>query len=133
MRESDRREIYATRASDDPEDVARQCNASPYKWVYRQDDALVAAFGAAPLWPGVWSIWMFANDLWDAEAARAVVRHVRREFRRHPWHRLECKSLLDHHDAHRFIAALGLRPEALHRSYGRDGEDFITFARVLKM
>jgi RimJ/RimL family protein N-acetyltransferase len=138
MRESDRREIYATRWAEDPGSVAANCNASLYKWTYRRPDgALVAAFGALELWPGVWSIWMFANDLWDAAVARDMIRFLLRVFRTEiparGARRLECRSTADHHDAHRFIKALGLSPEGTLRAYGRGGEDFITFARVLKM
>lgn len=134
MRDSDAREIYATRATDDPADVARQASVSPYAFVYGRGRAAIAAFGAFERWPGVWSIWLFANDLWSAAAARAVVRFVHRllrtEIAAHGAHRLECKSLASHRDAHRFIRALGLRPEAELPGYGRAGETFISFSRV---
>lgn len=137
MRESDRAEIYATRFADDPFDVAAQCNESQYKFVYRNaENALVAAFGVAHLWPHVWSVWLFANDLWDERTGKAIVRFTRRRIQQdikdHAARRLECRSLSTHADAHRFIEAIGLRRESVLPRYGRDGEDFIVFALIVE-
>jgi hypothetical protein len=114
MRESDRAEIYATRWGEDPFDVAHFAMLSPFKFTYRDHaGALVAAFGALEPWPGVWSIWMFANDLWDERVGGRIVRFVRRllrvEMKARNAHRLECRSLATHTEAHRFIRALGPR------------------------
>jgi hypothetical protein len=131
MRDSDRAEIYATRFGEDPFDVARVAMLSQHKYVYRQPAGpLVAAFGALQLWPGVWSIWLFANDLWTPSAARRVIRFVRGMLSTERFHRVECRSLATHSDAHGFIQALGLRPECVLHAYGRGQEDFVVFSRL---
>jgi len=134
MRESDLVEIYATRADEDPAGVAGLADTSSHKWIYRQPDgAVVSAFGGLEMWPGVWSVWMFANDLWNADVAVQMIKHWHRTIRveqpRLGIRRLECRSLATHYDAHRFIEALGLEFESDTPSYGKNGEDFITFAR----
>jgi hypothetical protein len=132
MRDIDREEIFATRFVECAEDIAREAVSSPYCWVYGRDETLIAAFGFIEMWPGVWSAWMFANDLWDAAAGRAIVRFVRmRVFDQgHPtgMHRIECRSLADRVDAHKFIRAVGMKEEHPERRLGKAGQDFIVFA-----
>lgn len=45
-------------------------------------------------------------------------------------HRIECVSLAGYIDMHRWLKTVGMRPEATHKAWGANGEDFISFARV---
>jgi hypothetical protein len=91
----------------------------------------LAAMGAIECWPGVWSAWMIATDKWPS-VARAATRWARFALDAvlvaAGAHRCECKSIADHRTAHRWLAHLGARPEAVHPGYGRNRETFITFA-----
>ena len=137
MRDSDWNEISALfPRCVDRLDIGRIAWAkSPdYKWVCYDHDAPVAAFGGMEFWPGVWSLWMFANDLWSPRVATVMVGFMRdvflSEMPRRGAHRLECKSEANHADAHRFIRKLGLEEEGFLRGYGRDRQDFRAFALV---
>jgi hypothetical protein len=43
-------------------------------------------------------------------------------------HRLQCESRIDHHDAHRWLMAMGAKADGLLQGYGRDGSDYIMFS-----
>ncbi len=131
MRAQDRDEVFACFWHDDPELVAYHAwRHSPYRWT--ADGA--AAFGAMPLHPGVWSIWMVATPDFTPATGKEMVRFIRRilrtEMPTRGAHRVECKSLATHTVAHRFIRALGLCEEATQRAYGKGREDFIVFSRT---
>jgi hypothetical protein len=128
MRERDRKEVFALFPHDDPELLAYMAwKRSSHLWTADG----TAAFGVMPLWPGVASVWMLATDEFTAPTAREMVRHCRRFAKVHPEiHRWECRSLVEHTVAHRFIEACGLRREGELRSYGKGREDFVVFSRV---
>ena len=135
MRQTDWREIFATRDEESAESVAMVAHhMSPAKWIYRNESgAAVAAFGVMRLWSDVYSVWMFANDLFDERAGQRMVAFFRRWMRVNPLaiRRLECKSTADHYQAHRFIRAAGLEQEGPPlKQYGKGGEDFIPFFYV---
>lgn len=132
MREWDRREIYATRWTDDPEALAIDCwsRSRPNAWTVRPDGASppVAAVGAVERWPNVWSVWMFGTDALPA-AGLSLHRFVRRDMipalRGGGARRADCMSMDGHTDAHAWLERLGARrtPEPF-RNWGRNGETF---------
>ena len=132
MREWDRREIFATRLDSDTgggllEDVFR---AGPVAWVSSHEGAPVAAFGCSPMWRGVWGMWMFATDNFPKIGlgmTKFVIQGIVPMLWQHGAHRLECKSMEGHVDAHRWLEVIGARREATHAGYGRDGETFHTY------
>lgn len=84
--------------------------------------------------PGGWLCWMIATDAWN-ECWRAAHRWVRNvlapqlvsdpEVRR-----VSALVSATNAPAQRFMAAFGFEREGLHRCIGRDGSDWITYARV---
>lgn len=133
MRAEDRREIMANRWGDDEAELVEQClQGGAFAWVVGLDEP-IAAIGAYPLWPGVWSVWMFATDDFPRIGIR-LTRWVRRvmipALRDSGCHRAECHSIEGHRVAHRWLESLGARHEATLRCYGREGEDFRVYSWI---
>lgn len=135
MREWDRREIMATRWTDEPEALAIDCwtRSRPTAWTARRDEASppVAAVGAVERWPHVWSVWMFATP-WIADARlslhRFVLRGIIPALRGSGARRADCMSMDGHTDAHAWLESLGaLRTSEPFRGWGRQGETFWQF------
>ena len=133
MREADRAEIYATRWTDSPLDLAEDMTRIPGpKWVaWHEGIGPVATYGAMPMWPGVWSLYFFATNHFQ-RVAWSVTRHIRRVMMPSlaiaGAHRAEARSLISHVEAHAWLEQLGARREGELKGYGRGGEDFVTFA-----
>jgi hypothetical protein len=133
MRECDRREIFATRWDECPEGFARDCVSGLSLGVVIANDAGVpiAVVGALEMWPGVWSVCMFATDRW-LEVASSATRFVRERLMqallRLGAHRAECRSAADHVTAHRWLEYLGARHESTHAGYGKQGEIFFGYS-----
>jgi hypothetical protein len=132
MREADKAEIYATRWTRSPIDLAEDiCRIPGPKWIAHAKGAgPVAAYGAMPMWPGVWSLYLFATPHF-LRVAGAVTRHIRRvmmpSLALAGAHRAEARSSAHHVEAHAWLERLGARREGVLKGYGRDGEDFISF------
>lgn len=132
MRESDRDEVYATRWTRSPIDLAEDiCRIPGPKWVaHAAGVGPVAAYGAMPMWPGVWSLYLFATDHFT-QVAWDVTRHIRRVMMPSlaiaGAHRAEARSSASHTEAHAWLERLGAEREATLKGYGRNGEDFILF------
>jgi hypothetical protein len=131
MRARDRAEIFATRWDDDPDAVAAETMAlARIGGVAWNNGAPIAVACAMPLWPGVWSIGLYATDAWPA-VARAVTRWIKattRDFIAGGAHRAECRSLATHTTAHRWLERLGAVREAVLPDYGRNRETFYLYA-----
>jgi hypothetical protein len=134
MRQADALEIFGLRGHDDPALLAKEVVlAATYgKAAIATHDGIPAALiGVSPLWPGVWSAWSFGTDQWAScaiELTRYAVRVLRPYLLDRGAHRLQCESRIDHSDAHRWLSALGARPEGVLRGYGRDGADYVMFS-----
>ncbi|WP_320500933.1 hypothetical protein [Dongia rigui] len=132
MRAPDRHEIFATRFDEDVAAlVADLAEGHPVGAVMAAADGTpVAVLGGTEMWPGLWSLWMFATDRWP-EVARAATRFAKREL----WPALlalglrrgECRSAAQHTMAHRWIRHLGGVQESIHPAFGKGGETFIGF------
>lgn len=133
MRPEDREEIYATRWSDSPIDLAEDTMAIPgAKWVAHVAGlGPVAAYGAAPMWPGVWSLWLYGTPHFHRIGGR-LSRHLLRVML--PGlaiagaHRAEARSLSTHTQAHQWLERLGGQREATLKGFGKRGEDFYVYA-----
>jgi hypothetical protein len=128
MREWDRREIYANRFDENPlkladEAVAMGQNAG---WVAGLEEP-IAAFGCFEMWPGVWSMWLFATDDFP-QIGLSVTKLITRQIVPTLWevgaHRLEARSMEGHHDAQRWLEVIGAEREGTLKGYGKGGEDF---------
>lgn len=99
------------------------------------DDNPEYAFGftrQSPLMP-----WLFSGWAWGSgKAALAMIgisrwaRDGRLVGELDQWgvKRIEARSIINHHDAHRWLAWLGFSRETVLKEWGRDGADFIQFA-----
>lgn len=133
MRAADRGEIYATRWTDNPIDLAEDVVRVPGpKWVaWKKGIGPVAAYGATPMWPGVWSMYMFATPHFQ-QVAVAMTRHIRRvmlpSLALAGAHRAQAASSASHVEAHKWLKMLGATNESTLKGYGRNKEDFFLFA-----
>lgn len=132
MRLADRREIFATRFDDDVAALIMDLlESEPIGAVIAgKDNAPIAALGGIEMWPGNWSVWMFATDRWP-EVAKETTCFVRRilwpALLRLGLRRGECRSALDHEVAHRWLRFLGAEVEAIYPAFGKGGEAFVGF------
>ena len=136
MRDEDRREIIATRgALLMPERVAmdccRSCSEGGIGYVAYWGDYPVAAIGAHPVRPGVWSVYMFATA-YLSKIGLGLTRWAKRVL--HPEivaagaHRIECNSIVGHDDAHAWLKTFGAKNEGAMPKFGIGQETFYRFA-----
>lgn len=131
MRELDKEEIYATRWTNNPKDLAEDGMMIPHmSWIAAADGEPVAGFGAVPMHPGCWAVWMFATDKWP-KVALSVTRYIKKKLipslQQAGAVRAECRSHANHHIAHKWLDSLGAVKESTLKKYGKDGEDFYLF------
>lgn len=129
MRESDRREIGATMFGDDMESFSAQLmNDRDFAWTAGTEDlGPIAAFGAVPLWPGSWLVWMFATPDFPKIAmplTRLVKRKLLPAMLSPDFQRVQCHSIEGHDFAQRWLEFLGFNREASLQCYGKGGETF---------
>lgn len=129
MREWDRREIFATRHDDDPLALAEDAlSFGRIAWVAGLGAVPIAAFGCAPMWRGVWSLWLFATDDFPRigiSVTRLVTRTIVPMMIESGAHRLEARSMEGHTDAQRWLEVIGAKREGGPlKGFGRDGQDF---------
>lgn len=100
----------------------------------RWDGRPVAIGGLLCHRPNVASILFFATDNFP-RVALSVTRFIMRElFPRYEacgFHRFEAVSMVEHAEAHRWLATLGLKREAVFFDYGKNRETFVQFAKVI--
>jgi hypothetical protein len=132
MRQRDKDEIYATRWNEDPESLAKAVvSCDPFALVACSDDGEpVCVFGVHEMWPGVFSVFMFATDRWN-EVSLSVTKHALRFMipcvMSERFVRAECRSMSTHTQAHRWLETLGAYKESEHACYGKNGETFFTY------
>ncbi len=125
MRKMDAREIYNTHFEEQPEFIAAMCGQVPgFTWVAFDGDEPVAVIGARPMWPKVWGVFGFGTEGWP-RAALTVTRHALKFMFPAVYNtgaqRAMCFSHAEHHDAHRWLEALGGSREATLPAFGKDG------------
>jgi hypothetical protein len=132
MRQADKDEIYATRWDDDPERLAKTVvSFDPTGFVVLADDGEpVSVFGVYQMWPGVFSVFMFATDRWN-EVSVGMTKFVMRDMipsvMSGAFVRAECRSLSTHTQAHRWLEMLGAYKESEQLCFGKNGETFFTY------
>lgn len=136
MRDIDRREIYGNLATDNPLEWAAMIQFGVAKngcaWITRFNGRPAAVMGVMENWPGNWQVFSFGTEKY-----RRVLVYFKPKLeamiafgRERGMHRLECRSLASHIDAHRVTKFVGLGNPQLLRKHGRDGDDFVLFSRV---
>ena len=82
------------------------------------------------MWPGVWSMYLFATPHFQ-QVAWDTTRHIRRvmlpALALAGAHRAEARSAVSHVEAHAWLERLGAKREATLKGYGRNKEDFSLF------
>jgi hypothetical protein len=132
MRQIDREEIFATRWSDSAEALAAEAMMLPIDmcFIAASNGEPVAAFGAFPMHPGCWSVWMFATDKW-ASVALSTTRFIKNKLivalKKSGANRAECRSHINHKTAHKWLDSLGAIQEATLEKFGKDRQDFYLF------
>jgi hypothetical protein len=131
MRQRDRSEVFATRWDDSSESLTDDLIAGgEFAWIAGVPGKPIAAFGAAPVWNGVWAVWMVATDDWP-EVALEVTRFIKRvmiqTLKDIGAHRAECRSWEGHPQAHRWLEMLGAKKESEIENFGRNGERFYLY------
>jgi hypothetical protein len=133
MRAADKEEIYATRFEENPflltHDVMQ---FRSFSWVLWWNEKPCAVGGAGELWPGTFTMFMFATDdfpriglMATRFAKRTVIPTL---FRDCNARRLQAHSHQNHGVAHKWLETLGFQREAVCSGYGRDGADFYQYA-----
>lgn len=134
MREIDQREIYGIRWHDNPLLLAREVViASTYgkAAIATYNGKPCGIMGISPMWPGVWSVWSFGTDDWSKavlELSRYGKKVLEPFVRVRGAHRVQCESRIDHHEAHRWLQAMGAKADGILQGYGRDGSDYLMFS-----
>lgn len=134
MRDVDAREIYNMRWHTDPYLLAREVVlATSYgkAAIATYQGRPCAIIGCSPLWPGVWSMWSFGTDEWS-KAVLEISRYGKNVLdpfiRLSGGHRAQCESHIEHTQAHRWLMAMGAKPDGMLNGYGRDGSTYIMFS-----
>ena len=132
LRDVDKREIYNVLDHDNPIMLAFQAH---YVGVSKGRGRIAWWDGRPAVYiafcedrPGVWTISMFGTDDFKSVAfecmrwARATIPELINE---RNGRRLQCDSHVEHHEAHRFLTALGAVKEGPPmKHYGKDGSDY---------
>lgn len=134
MREADRREIYPLRPHDSWHMLALEAwhalglnGRGVICWL---DGRPAAVIGFCELRPNVWDAVSFGSARYR-ECGVALMREGRRMAREIlvdlGANRLQADSIVGNREAHKFIRALGGKPEVVLRQYGKGGEDYQRF------
>jgi hypothetical protein len=138
MRECDKAEIFNLRHYDNPYQLAWECASAvrthgrgQIAW-WDGRPAAIFAF-TCTMHPNLWEIWMFGTDHFRS-VAFDLIRWCRKEANEiltvQKAHRLQADARVGHEDAHKFIRALGGRPEVTLEKYGKDGGDYIRYVWI---
>lgn len=98
------------------------------------DGRVIAAGGGFPLWRGVAEAWVAVGSV-KAVTGRAVIYAIRKRIdavmRANGLHRMQASVYEPHVAAHRLARAVGFDYEGRMRGYGRDGETYVRYGRVM--
>lgn len=112
-------------------EYAQRYGDFPGAWCYTLNGLPVCIVITYSSHPGVWSIGMFATENLKKIGkfvTESVIRHLFVGMINAGMHRLECKSVVGYDSVHKWLLWQGFKKESICRGYGRNGEDFITFA-----
>jgi hypothetical protein len=134
MRAADRREIFATRAAEDIGRLVDDCMAfSAQNSAYATIACLerpIAVIGAAEVWPGVYDVWSFGTNEFK-RVGFAMTKWVRKvlipSLVKVGAHRVHCRSIEGHVEAHEWLKMLGAEPMHTLKAWGKGREDFLLF------
>lgn len=101
----------------------------------RNDNGALVVVGGLIEWrPNVASLFLYATELFPT-VAKPLTRFIRDDLianaQKRGVHRFEAVSLASYETAHRWLGHIGLAQEAVCRGYGKRGEDYIQFSKVI--
>lgn len=134
MRQADKDEIYNVCGHNNPFILAQQTLEAA-----RMGSAVVAVLHQRPVavmgfvarHPGVCTAYAYATSDFPRVAlslTKYALRVMKPALLASGFHRLECESRHDHHNAHRWLESMGFRREGILKQYGTDRSDYIKFA-----
>ena len=132
MREMDKKEILATRWTEDLIEVARDLvKLQGLGYLFCYDSVPVAVIGSTPVHPGVASAYMFATDDFP-KVAKSVTKLARRvifpALMSSGCHRVHSLVLAEYTEVRKWLRFLGANTETPLKHYGRNREDFVFMA-----
>ena len=137
MRERDLMEFMAVSEAESREQlarlIARRYDGHPGLICGYGDETPVAIGAMVQARPNVVTLMFFATDSFPSianELTRFIRQRLFPRYQNEGVHRIECVSIDGYRETHRWIKALGLKHEAEHKAYGKNGETFHTFAKV---
>lgn len=132
LREWDRKEIFALQWTDDPRSLSELVTKAPAFAVVAGLERPIAYLGAMPMWPGVWSMSLFATDEWR-RISTSMTKHIAGDMLPTLWsqgaHRLECRCM-DGHPSEKWLRRFGAEREGTLRAYGKNKETFHVYSIV---
>jgi len=132
LRQIDYVELAATSLVEDPAPLLadRVMSYSAMAFIALDGREPVSCWGLIPSWPGVGTAYAFGTDRWGC-ALLAMTKHVSRFMLPllldNGYHRIECRSLARRDDTRRWLTMFGAEAEAVLRSSGKRGEDFVLY------
>lgn len=133
MRDIDKREIYAIQSHERSEYLAYQCIHHAPRWKFNAfiDNVPVAAYGIIEPRQGMGELFAFGTKRIYG-AMRAMTDHIRNDIAKEVFadeqiQRLECRSSVEHKQAHGWIRSIGMFDSTPLDCYGKNGEDYILF------
>lgn len=136
MRKADRDEVYNVIGHNNPFLLAQQAldaGRMGSSVCAHRDNRPIAVLGFMARHPGVGSVFAFGTDEFPRVAltlTRYALRVMRPALIASGFHRVQCESRIDHHDAHAWLERLGFKREGILKAFGSDGSDYIQFGAV---
>lgn len=137
MRDRDVAEFSALNRADTREELAAamvaQYGGSGDVLCATHDDEPVCIGGFFEFWPSVVTLMLFATDDFPqivVPLTRFMLRVALPSYEGAGIHRVQAIALARNAETCRWLELLGLKREAVMRGYGKQGEDFIQFAKV---
>jgi len=132
LRPADKEEIFATRLDSDPLKLAMDTfHHGDFQWIAYHGNRPVASIGAAPCWPGVWTVWAFGTEEWP-RVALTLTKHIKHfmlpALVHAGAHKAFCHVLATHAQARRWLERLGAEPEAELDEWGKMREKFVVYS-----
>ncbi len=134
MRDRDRQEIGETRTLD-PDQIAIDAYASPWRWVAYDDNNLPAlVIGAKPAHAGVCTVWGYGTRSYR-DCIVEMTKHLQTDMvpalLNAGFHRAQCLVHPDNVSSQKWLEKLGFKAEATLRGFGSSRTDMLLFAWVV--
>jgi hypothetical protein len=136
MRPIDREEVFDNLPTDNPLEIAAMLFQAVGKqgcaWQAKLNGRPAACLGVFENFPGNWQIFSFGTEDYQKVVTGFLPSYRAAESYAldRGMHRLECRSLSSHKEAHGFLRAMGFDVEAVLRGYGRNRQDYVLFRRL---